>query len=65
MNRRTDYHTALLIDAVLAAREQMGISTSARTLHEIGVPVEVAMRLLTRPWDRRSYKQSDADKPVT
>ncbi|HEX8787587.1 MAG TPA: hypothetical protein VF793_15485 [Telluria sp.] len=56
MNRRTDYHTALLIDTVLDAREHVGINQSARTLRDIGVPIEVAMRLLTRPWDRRNYK---------
>lgn len=56
MNRRTDYHMALLIEAVLNARERVGISTSARTLQGLGVPLEVAVRLLARPWDRRDYR---------
>jgi hypothetical protein len=56
MNRRIDYHTALLIDAILEERERVGINQAARLLRDIGVPIEVAMRLFARPWDRRNYK---------
>lgn len=58
MNRRIDYHTALLIDAILDERERVGINQAARLLRDIGVPIEVAMRLFARPWDRRNYKNT-------
>ena len=52
MDRRTDYKTALLIDAAIGALPAAG-SSAARTLAGMGVPFEVARRVLTRPEERR------------
>lgn len=50
MDRRTDYKTALLIDA--AIRTLAGDSP-ARVLAAMGVPFDVARRVLMRPDERR------------
>jgi hypothetical protein len=53
MEKRKDRLTALLIDGALnsyAARERVD---TARILCELGVPLETAIRLLTRPQERR------------
>lgn len=54
-SRRTDQVTALLVDAVINAGVAEGTGYAARTLHENGVPFDVALRVLTRPWHRRYY----------
>jgi len=43
----------MLIDAVLDASRQHGTTRAARLLHEDGVPLDVALRVLTRPGQRR------------
>lgn len=53
MDRRSDYKTALLIDAVIHAEPAPGFGPRARELAALGVPVEVALRVLTRPEERR------------
>jgi len=53
MNRRTDRISALFIDAVLDASRQHGVARAARALHDDGVPLSVALRVLTRPALRR------------
>ena len=53
MNRRNDRVSALFIDAVLDASRQHGIARAARYLHDDGVPLPVALRVLTRPALRR------------
>jgi hypothetical protein len=58
MERRTDYKKALLIEAVIHEGDAIGRSTAARRLAEIGVPVEVALRVLTRPVERRQHFES-------
>lgn len=55
MNRRTDRRTALLIDAAIHAAATHGSVGAARELAAQGVPLEVAMRVLTRPDERRMY----------
>jgi hypothetical protein len=52
MDRRTDYKTALLIEAIIRDTAVAGQSP-ARALAALGVPFEAAMRLLTRPAERR------------
>ncbi|MDB5793132.1 MAG: hypothetical protein JWQ80_3156 [Massilia sp.] len=52
MDRRTDYKTALLIDAALQAGAAAGASP-ARALAGMGVPFDTARRVLTRPDARR------------
>jgi hypothetical protein len=49
MDRRTDYKTALLIDAAL----QNPAASPARTLAGMGVPFDVARRVLMQPDERR------------
>jgi hypothetical protein len=53
MERRTDYKTALLIDAVIHEAAAKGTAAAARELLGIGVPLGVAMRVLTQPAQRR------------
>jgi hypothetical protein len=53
MERRIDYRTALRIETVLHAAAATGMAEAARKLAEFGVPVEVSMRVLTRPDARR------------
>lgn len=52
MERRSDYKLALLIDAAIhdAARDGR---PAARVLAGLGVPLEIAVRVLTRPNERR------------
>ena len=52
MDRRSDYKTALLIDAAIQTPSTAS-SSPARTLAGIGVPFEVARRVLTKPEERR------------
>jgi hypothetical protein len=54
MNRRHDYKMALLVESVIhdAAHTPVAI---ARQLAELGVPLEVAMRVITRPSERRHH----------
>lgn len=77
MDRRNDYKTALLIEAIIhdngtaapSAAPSVATSTAtstatsaatsaaptpARQLAALGVPIEVTMRVLTRPAERRS-----------
>jgi hypothetical protein len=53
--KRTDQVTALLVDAVINASVAEDTAYAARTLCENGVPFDVALRVLTRPWSRRRY----------
>lgn len=55
MDKRTDQRTALLIDAAIHAAATHGPVGAARELAAQGVPLEVAMRVLTRPVERRKY----------
>jgi hypothetical protein len=52
MERRSDYRTALLIDAAIHEAATQGRS-AARELVGLGVPLETAVRVLTRPDERR------------
>jgi hypothetical protein len=52
MERRSDYKTALLIDAAIQAPASGG-GSPARTMAGMGVPFETARRVLTRPDERR------------
>ncbi len=58
MERRTDYKTALLIEAVIHEASATGMPAAARRLAEIGVAVDVALRVLTRPVERRQQFES-------
>jgi hypothetical protein len=52
MERRSDYKTALRIDAAIHEAAAGGRS-AARDLALMGIPFETAMRVLTRPDERR------------
>jgi hypothetical protein len=56
MDKRTDRRTAMMIDAALNARAAHSAASVARALFEAGVPIEIAVRVLTRPKDRRQYR---------
>jgi hypothetical protein len=59
MDRRTDYKTALIIDAVMHdAADQL--RPAAAQLAQQGVPLEVSLRVLTRPAERR-HQVTDED----
>jgi hypothetical protein len=58
MENRTDYKTALLIEAVIHELHTIGMPGAARRLVELGVPLEVAVRVLTRPVERRQHFES-------
>jgi hypothetical protein len=58
MENRTDYKTSLLIEAILHEAPVIGFPNAARRLAEIGVPLEVAVRVLTRPVERRQQFES-------
>jgi hypothetical protein len=58
MERRNDYKQALLIEAVIHEADAVGRSTAAKRLAELGVPLEVAVRVLTRPVERRQQFES-------
>ncbi|MFN3792409.1 hypothetical protein [Massilia sp.] len=53
MDRRTDYKTALLIDSAIHEAASEGRPRAATELAKLGVPMEITMRVLTRPSDRR------------
>jgi hypothetical protein len=53
MDRRTDYKTALLFDSAIHEAASEGRPRAATELARMGVPLEVTMRVLTRPVERR------------
>jgi hypothetical protein len=58
MDRRTDYKTALRIDAVIHEAATTA-RPAARELAMLGVPIEVSLRVLTRPAERRHQVTPD------
>jgi hypothetical protein len=52
MERRSDYKTALMIESTIHEAQEHNRSP-ARALAALGVPFEIAMRVLTRPEERR------------
>ena len=58
MDRRTDYKTALRIDAVIHDADA-GARPAALELATLGVPIEVSLRVLTRPAERRHQVTPD------
>jgi len=59
MDRRSDYKTALLIDTTIHTDPAAGFAPRARELAALGVPVEVALRVLTRPAERRHLPEGN------
>jgi hypothetical protein len=58
MDRRTDYKTALLIENMIHEGANRGRPGVARELADMGVPLEVTLRVLTRPAERRNQLPS-------
>jgi hypothetical protein len=54
MDQRTDLLTAALIDGVVNDLPRKGMSHSARALYDAGATVELAIRVLTQPFERRA-----------
>ena len=63
MDRRTDYKTALLIHTIVHAPLVAGQPSPARELARLGVPFDVARRVLTRPAERR-HQFPSRDIPI-
>ena len=55
MDRRIDRRTQLTIEAVVNDVPDTGHLAAAHTLHELGIPIETALRVLTRPAERRGH----------
>lgn len=53
MDRRSDYKTSLRIDAVIHDVPTESRVGAARQLADLGIPLDVAVRVLTRPAERR------------
>ena len=53
MNDRKNHVNAIFIDAVIQAGTDRGTTELACLLCGHGVPLDVAIRVLTRPWERR------------
>jgi hypothetical protein len=53
MNKRLDRLTAILIDTVVENQAQRSIAGAAGILAKNDVPLVVALRVLTRPWEGR------------
>lgn len=60
MDRPTDRLTQSYIDAVINGLTAVGHQTAARALLELDVPLETALRVVTRPDERRRAKVSQA-----
>lgn len=53
MDRRTDRHAQCYIDAVINGLPSTGQRKAALALRELGTPIDTALRVLTRPRERR------------
>ena len=52
-SRRTDMETAKIVNQGILFQERIGIDYAAAYLSCRGVSLDVAMRVLARPWERR------------
>lgn len=55
VDQRIDRRTAMLIDAIVKGLAANGLSHSARALYDAGVLRDAAIRVLTRPLERRRH----------
>jgi hypothetical protein len=63
MDRRIDRRTQVYIDAVLNSLPSIGQREAALVLRELGIPIETAVRVLTRPTDTRMAGRAQATNP--
>lgn len=61
MDRRSDYKTALLVEAAINNVPVRAFGERARELAALGVPIDVALRVLTRPAERRHQVDAPLD----
>lgn len=61
MDRRSDYKTALLVEAAINSVPVRPFGERARELATLGVPIDVALRVLTRPGERRHQVDAPLD----
>lgn len=52
-SRRQDAHTAAIVNQAILYQERIGTDYAAAYLSCRGVSMDVAMRVLSRPWQRR------------
>lgn len=55
--RRADPDTAAIVDRGIQLQEAIGTTFAAKYLNYHKVSVDVTMRVLSRPWERRNSKQ--------
>lgn len=53
MTKRTDRLTAFYVDLAINTAASSGVAARARALFEMGLPLELAYRVLLRPTERR------------
>jgi len=56
MRTRIDCLNAILIDAIVSNHRTRSIRSAAEALARNHVSLEVALRVLTRPWQRRAAR---------
>lgn len=61
---RRDFTTAALVEEGIALQEQAGTKFAAVFLDYKGVPVDVALRVLLRPAERRKILAFEQPNPV-
>lgn len=52
-SRRVDFATAAIINQGISYQDKYGTSSAATYLYSNGVDIDVAIRVLSRPWERR------------
>ncbi len=54
-SRRQDFETAKIVNQAILFQERIGTDYAAAYLSCKGVSVDIAIRVLSRPWERRRY----------
>lgn len=63
MTKRTDRLTAFYVDLAISKVASCGVAAGARALLEMGLPLELARRVLLRPALRRGTGAAPAAQP--
>lgn len=64
MARRTDWKTAAIVDRGIQLQEIFGTKLAAEYLNFHKVNMDVTIRVLTRPWERRSGPHAKGLSPI-
>ena len=54
-SRRQDVETAVIVNQAILFQERVGTDYAAAYLSCRGVSIDIAIRVLSRPWERRRY----------